>query len=68
MKRIEAKRILGNQPTWALSNMTRALQMQTWRNTPRDWARLEALRTLGYTVRVAIPATPDETNATKGDS
>lgn len=40
----EAKRITGNQPTWALRNMVKALEMMTWRNTAEDWQRLEAAR------------------------
>jgi hypothetical protein len=40
----EAKKIVGNQPTWALKNMVKALNMMTWKNTPEDWQRLEAAK------------------------
>ena len=42
----EAKRITGNQPTWALRNMVKALEMMTWRNTAEDWQRLEAAKVI----------------------
>jgi hypothetical protein len=29
----EAKKIVGNQPTWALKNMVKALNMLPWLNT-----------------------------------
>ena len=38
----EAKKIVGNQPRWALKNMVKALSMLTWMNTPEDKKRLEA--------------------------
>jgi hypothetical protein len=38
----EAKKIVGNQPRWALKNMVKALSMLTWMNTPEDEKRLEA--------------------------
>ena len=41
---IEAKKIVGNQPTWALKNMVKALQMLPWRNTAEDELRLKAAR------------------------
>ena len=44
MNLIEAKKIVGNQPTWALKNMVKALNMMTWKNTPEDWQRLEAAK------------------------
>jgi hypothetical protein len=40
----EAKKIVGNQPTWALKNMVKALNMMTWLNTPEDKRRLEAAK------------------------
>ena len=40
----EARRIVGNQPTWALKNMVKALNMLTWRNTAEDIQRLEAAK------------------------
>ena len=55
MTRKEARKIVGNQPKWALRNMARALQMMTWQNTADDWRRLEALRALGYKVTAEIP-------------
>jgi hypothetical protein len=44
MNLIEAKKIVGNQPAWALKNMVKALNMMTWKNTPEDWQRLEAAK------------------------
>jgi hypothetical protein len=55
MTRAEARRIVGNQPKWALRNMARALQMQTFHNGPAEWRRLRALKALGYRVTVQIP-------------
>lgn len=40
----EAKRIVGNQPAWALQNMVKALQMLPWLNTADDELRLKAAR------------------------
>jgi hypothetical protein len=40
----EAKKIVGNQPTWALKNMVKALQMLPWMNTPEDEQRLIAAK------------------------
>jgi len=40
----EAKRIVGNQPTWALRNMVKALGTLTWMNTQEDKLRLEAAK------------------------
>lgn len=40
----EAKRIVGNQPHWALQNMVKALQMLPWLNTAEDETRLKAAR------------------------
>ncbi len=55
MNRLEAVKIIGNQPKWACRNMARALQMMPWRNTETDWSRLRALRALGYKVTIEIP-------------
>ncbi len=55
MTRKQARSIVGNQPRWALQNMARALQMQTWHNTESEWRRLAALRALGYRVTATIP-------------
>jgi len=44
MNLIEAKKIVGNQPTWALKNMVKALQMLPWMNTPEDEQRLIAAK------------------------
>lgn len=38
----EAKRIVGNQPTWALKNMVKALKMLPLLNTKEDDQRLAA--------------------------
>jgi hypothetical protein len=48
MTRKEARRVVGNQPKWALRNQARALSMLTGINTPEQWHTLAALRTLGY--------------------
>lgn len=40
----EAKAIVGNQPTYALRNMVKALNILTWLNTEADERRLEAAR------------------------
>ena len=40
----QAKKIVGNQPTFALRNMVVALNMMTWLNTPEDLERLEAAK------------------------
>ena len=42
----EAKTIVGNQPTWALRNMVKALKMMPWMNTPEDNQRLEAAKVM----------------------
>ena len=44
MNLIEAKKIVGNQPTWALKNMVKALKMLPWRNTAEDEQRLIAAK------------------------
>jgi hypothetical protein len=43
---IEAKKIVGNQPTWALKNMVKALQLpiSTFLNTEEDKLRLVAAK------------------------
>lgn len=56
MTRAQARKVLGNQPKWALRNMARALCLHTWRNDQADWDRLRALRALGYKVTVPLPA------------
>ena len=38
----EAKKIVGNQPKWAVKNMVKALSMHQWLNTPKESIRLEA--------------------------
>jgi len=40
----EAKKIVGNQPTWALKNMVKALNMLPWLNTEEDELRLQAAK------------------------
>jgi hypothetical protein len=40
----EARAIVGNQPTYALRNMIRALDMFAWINTDADRERQEAAR------------------------
>ena len=40
----EAKKIVGNQPTWALKNMVKALQMLPALNTAEDEIRLIAAK------------------------
>lgn len=40
----EARRIVGNQPTWALKNMVKALNKLTWLNTEEDKERLAAAK------------------------
>jgi hypothetical protein len=44
MNLIEAKKIVGNQPTWALQNMVKALNMLPWLNTAEDLERLTAAK------------------------
>jgi hypothetical protein len=38
----EAKKIVGNQPRWAIKNMVKALSMHSWHNTPEENERLAA--------------------------
>ena len=40
----EAWKIVGNQPTWALRNMIKALSMMSALNTPQEDERLEAAK------------------------
>jgi len=40
----EAWKIVGNQPTWALRNMIKALNMMSALNTPEENTRLEAAK------------------------
>lgn len=40
----QAKRIVGNQPAWALRNMVKALKMLPWLNTAEDIQRLQAAK------------------------
>lgn len=42
MTRDEARRIVGNQPTYSIRNMARALSLHSWGNTSEDWQRLHA--------------------------
>jgi hypothetical protein len=41
---LEAKKIVGNQPTWALKNMVKALNMLPALNTAEDELNLEAAK------------------------
>ena len=38
----EAKKIVGNQPKWAIKNMVKALSIHSWRNTEAEKRRLQA--------------------------
>jgi hypothetical protein len=38
----QARNLLRNRPTWELRNMTKALNMLPWLNTPEDELRLKA--------------------------
>ncbi len=40
----EAKKIVGNQPKWALKNMVKALSMHPWLNDENDKQRLAAAK------------------------
>jgi hypothetical protein len=40
----EAKKIVGNQPTWALKNMVKALKMLPRLNTAEDELNLQAAK------------------------
>lgn len=49
----EAKKLVGNQPTWALKNMVRALTMFRALNTEEENRRLEAAKlVLGFKKRL----------------
>jgi len=40
----EAKKIVGNQPKWAIKNMHKALSLHSWLNTPEENKKLEACK------------------------
>jgi hypothetical protein len=40
----QARKIVGNQPGWALVNMVKALKLHPWLNTPEDNERLKAAK------------------------
>jgi len=42
----QARKIVGNQPMFALRNMVKALQMCQWLNTEADWERLKAAQVI----------------------
>jgi hypothetical protein len=42
MDKLQAIKLTGNQPSWALKNMVKALQMHSWLNTEIENQRLEA--------------------------
>jgi hypothetical protein len=42
MTQAEAKKIIGNQPKWAVNNMVKALSMHRGLNTPEENRRLAA--------------------------
>lgn len=42
----QAKKLVGNQPTWALKNMAKALKMLPMLNTAEDLQRLEAAKVI----------------------
>jgi len=42
MTQAEAKKIIGNQPRWAIKNMVKALNIHPWLNTPEENERLAA--------------------------
>jgi len=46
MTREQARKIVGNQPMFALRNMVKALQMCQWLNTEADWERLKAAQVI----------------------
>ncbi len=46
MNLTQAKAIVGNQPTWAIRNMVKALNMLPFLNTPDDLERLEAAKVI----------------------
>jgi len=55
MTREHAREILGNRKRWELQGMARALQLHAWRNTPEQWKTLQALRALGFKIKIEIP-------------
>ena len=40
----QAKKIIGNQPRWAIKNMVKALSMHAWHNTKEEKMRLQAAK------------------------
>jgi len=44
MTLLEASKIIGNQPRWAVKNMVKALSMHQWLNTPEEVLRLQAAK------------------------
>lgn len=40
----QAKKIIGNQPKWAIKNMVKALSMHPWLNTPEENQRMQAAK------------------------
>ena len=44
MTQEQAKKIIGNQPTWAIRNMVLALSLHPWLNTDQDVERLQAAK------------------------
>ncbi len=38
----QARKIIGKQPSYAIRNMRRALELHPWLNTVEDWERLNA--------------------------
>jgi len=46
MNKLEAEKIVGNQPQYALRNMQRALESLPFMNDASEWKRLEACYTL----------------------
>ena len=40
----EARKIVGNQPMYAIKNMHKALSLHSWLNTPEENKRLEACK------------------------
>jgi len=55
----QAKRIVGNQPLWALRNMIKALKMHSWLNTPEDNERLEAAQIVLRNKARLAPSRPE---------
>ena len=40
----QAKKIIGNQPKWAIKNMVKALNIHPWLNTAEEKKRLQAAK------------------------